>query len=183
MGSSLLTHRSSAGSRSNNSNQRAPGPDASLVYPHPHTRRRVGWWGRQTEPGRPYPEPLTAGVDVVVDDGLVVGGGNVVIGVTIGITVVDVVTGTVGVVPEGDVAGGTVVVVVVVGATPVSGDVHPEGGSLGPVWPGMSTVPAQPKLVRLTFRRTVPPSEKVATESTSRMNPELSTDTSSVVPL
>lgn len=37
------------------------------------------------------------------------------------------------------------VVVVVVGATPVSAEEHPEGGVEIPDWPGIKTMPAQPK--------------------------------------
>jgi hypothetical protein len=108
-----------------------------------------------------------ADTDVVV---AVVGGGAVAVPVDC--------------VPEDCVAGASVVVVVVVvvGAAPVSGEVQPDGGALGPCWPGMSTVPAQPKFDRVTSRTTVPPSEKRATDLTSRMKPELSMDTSSVVP-
>jgi hypothetical protein len=70
-------------------------------------------------------------VEVVVDEGVTVdevGGGVAVDG---GEVVADAVNGA-----------GDVVVVVDVG---LSGDVHPTGGAVAPVWPGMRTVPAQPK--------------------------------------
>ena len=83
-----------------------------------------------------------------------------------------------------DVVAGVVVVVDdTSGARPVSGEVQPDGGWLGPDCPGIKTVPAHPMLVRMTSRTTVPPSEKRATESTSRMNPEASTEMASVVPV
>jgi hypothetical protein len=67
-------------------------------------------------------------------------------------------------------AGGTVDgveladVVVVVGATPVSGDTQPAGGVVGPLCPGISTVPAQPKSEKVVWLVLVDPSEKFAVE-------------------
>jgi hypothetical protein len=60
--------------------------------------------------------------------------------------------------------GEDVVVVVVVGATPVSGETHPAGGVVAPVWPGIRTVPAQPKSEKVDWLLVVEPSEKCATE-------------------
>jgi hypothetical protein len=120
---------------------------------------------------------------VVVVDLVVV----VVVDVTeVGLVVVGAATGIVVDVTE-PVTGGTVVdgafvdllagvgatsvveVVVVEEGVPVSGEAQPDGGSVAPCWPGISTVPAQPKSDSVTSRTTVPPSEKRATESTSRM--------------
>jgi hypothetical protein len=75
-------------------------------------------------------EVVDGGDDVVVDGGVTVdevAGGVVVDG---GEVVVD---------PVGAVD------VVVVADVGLSGEVHPVGGAVEPVWPGMSTVPAQPK--------------------------------------
>ena len=69
-----------------------------------------------------------------------------------------------------EVDGGTVDViefvdvVVVVGATPVSGDTQPAGGAVGPLCPGISTVPAQPKSEKVVWLVLVDPSEKCAVE-------------------
>ncbi|MDR3648467.1 MAG: hypothetical protein P4L20_05200, partial [Acidimicrobiales bacterium] len=41
--------------------------------------------------------------------------------------------------------GGAVVAVVVEVDVAVSGETHPAGGDAAPCWPGMSTLPAQPK--------------------------------------
>lgn len=95
------------------------------------------------------------------------------------VTVVDVVgsntvDGTVDPADDGTVVGdgvgcNSVDVVVVVGATPVSGDTHPAGGAVGPVCPGISTVPAHPKSENVDQLVVVEPSEKCATEWVSRM--------------
>jgi hypothetical protein len=102
------------------------------------------------------------------------------------VTVVVVTAGSVdGTVEDGTVDdGGTVVDdVVVVVATPVSGDTHPAGGVVGPVCPGINTVPAHPKSENVDSLVVVEPSEKCATERVWRMYPEASTDTSVVVPV
>jgi hypothetical protein len=41
----------------------------------------------------------------------------------------------------------------------VSGETQFAGGSVGPTWPGMRTVPAQPKLLKSALTVTEPPSE------------------------
>jgi hypothetical protein len=74
-------------------------------------------------------------------------------------------------------------VVVVGGATPVSGDTQPAGGAVGPLCPGISTVPAQPKSEKVVWLVLLDPSEKWAVERVWRMNPEASTEISSVVPV
>lgn len=86
--------------------------------------------------------------------------------------VVGVVGGTVTVLV--DVVGvpkGTAVAVVVVVATkgaPVSGLTHPAGGVVEPCWPGMRTVPAQPRSDRVS-PIDVEPSENLAVEAVWRM--------------
>ena len=55
-------------------------------------------------------------------------------------------------------------VVVVGGATPVSGDTQPAGGAVGPLCPGISTVPAQPKSEKVVWLVLLDPSEKCAVE-------------------
>ena len=90
-------------------------------------------------------------------------GGSVTVVVVAGGNVVD------GTVDGGIVDGGAVDVVVVVVATPVSGDTHPAGGAVGPVCPGMSTVPAHPKSEKVDSLVVVEPSEKCATERVWRI--------------
>jgi hypothetical protein len=93
-----------------------------------------------------------------------------VVGSTVEGTVVRAVDGTVDGTVVGDRAGcASVDVVVVVGATPVSGDTQPAGGVVGPVCPGISTVPAHPKSENVDQLVVVEPSEKCATEWVSRM--------------
>ena len=85
-------------------------------------------------------------------------------------TVEPAVDGTVDGTVVGDGVGcNSVDVVVVFGATPVSGDTHPAGGAVGPVCPGISTVPAHPKSENVDQLVVVEPSEKCATEWVSRM--------------
>jgi hypothetical protein len=74
-----------------------------------------------------------------------------------------------------DVAGfGTVEVAVVVGGLVAaeveglgvdvegeSGETQPVGGAVGPLWPGMEIVPAQPKLLKSPWTVTEPPSVKL----------------------
>jgi hypothetical protein len=124
---------------------------------------------------------------------VVVGGiGPVVVVDEVRGSVVDVVGSVVdGSVMAGGVVDGTVEdggtvevdVEVVVGATPVSGDTQPGGGALGPVCPGIRTVPAHPKSEKVDSLVVVEPSEKCATERVWRMYPEASIDTSTVVPV
>ena len=61
------------------------------------------------------------------------------------------------------VAGAVVVVelgtVVVVEPCGESGETQSAGGAVGPLWPGMSTVPAHPKLLKSPCTVTDPPSE------------------------
>ena len=91
-----------------------------------------------------------------------------------GVVLLAVVDGATDVVVVG-LAGGAVVddvvpgAVVVVGATPVSGLVQLAGGVAAPCWPGISTVPAQPKLEKVVASTRVPPSANVATESVDWM--------------
>ncbi len=101
----------------------------------------------------------------------------------VGIVVVDVVeTGPfemgVGVVGGGTVEalevvvvvpGAEVVVVVATRGAPVSGLTHPVGGVAEPCWPGMRTVPAQPKSDRVVSPIDVEPSEYLAVEAVWRM--------------
>ena len=54
--------------------------------------------------------------------------------------------------------------VVVGGATPVSGDTQPAGGAVGPLCPGIRTVPAQPKSEKVVWLVLLDPSEKCAVE-------------------
>jgi hypothetical protein len=102
-------------------------------------------------------------VEVVVEDvdgsvaDVVVVGGNVVDGKVVEGTVDDVVVDD-----EGTVEA-------VAAATPVSGDTHPAGGVVGPVCPGISTVPAHPKSEKVASLVLVDPSEKCATERVWRM--------------
>jgi hypothetical protein len=79
---------------------------------------------------------------------LVDGGDEVVVEVVVdgGVTVDEVAEGVV--VDGGEVVGDPAtgaVDVVVVADVGLSGDVHPTGGAVEPVWPGMRTVPAHPK--------------------------------------
>ena len=86
------------------------------------------------------------------------------------VTVVVVTGGIVeGTVEDGTVVDGGTVDVVVVVATPVSGDTQPAGGAVGPVCPGIKTVPAQPKSENVDSLLVVEPSEKCATERVWRM--------------
>lgn len=108
---------------------------------------------------------VVLGVDEVVVDGaevVVVGGTET--GTVVGGTVLRGVFAGFGAAPGG---AGVLEGAVLEGAA--DGDVQPEGGWLGPCWPGMRTVPAQPKFDSITSSTTVPPSEKWATEATSRM--------------
>jgi hypothetical protein len=114
------------------------------------------------------------GVDTMVvvvelDGGAVVD----VVGETLECTVVGVtfVVGTV---------DGVVAALVVGVVDPVDG-VQLDGGTPEPVWPGMSTVPAQPKLEKVAARVTVPPSAKVSTVFTWRMSPLPSMETWAVL--
>ena len=72
-------------------------------------------------------------------------------------------------------------VVVVVGAAPVSAETQPEGGDEAPTWPGIRTVPAHPKFEKWASSVTVPPSEKVTVDADSRMNPDASMETRSLM--
>jgi hypothetical protein len=126
-------------------------------------------------PGATVVEVVVLVVDVDVLGGLVT-----VVDVVAGGTVDGTIDGTV----VGDRAGcGSVDVVVVVGATPVSGDTHPAGGAVGPVCPGISTVPAHPKSENVDQLVVVEPSEKCATEWVSRIYPEASMETCTVDPV
>jgi len=90
-----------------------------------------------------------------------VGGGNgVVVGVVDGGVTVEEVDG--GVVDGGEVVVDPVTgaVDVVVGDVGLSGEVHPSGGAVEPVWPGMRTVPAQPKFENSASLVMVVPSAK-----------------------
>jgi hypothetical protein len=111
---------------------------------------------------------------VFVVDVDVLGGSVIVVDVVGSSTVVGTVDravdGTVdGTVAGDSVGGASVDVVVVVGATPVSGDTHPAGGAVGPVCPGIRTVPTHPKSENVDQLVVVEPSEKCATEWVSRM--------------
>ena len=72
-------------------------------------------------------------------------------------------------------------VVDVVGAGPLSAETHPEGGVEAPPWPGISTVPAHPKFEKWASSVTVPPPVKVTVEADSRMNPDPSMETTSLM--
>jgi hypothetical protein len=50
-----------------------------------------------------------------------------------------------------------------------SGEVQSVGGEPDPVWPGINTVPAQPKFENVASRVTEPPSLKASVDLTSRM--------------
>ena len=65
-----------------------------------------------------------------------------------------------------DVVG---VVDVEAGAAPVSGLTHPAGGVAEPCWPGMRTVPAQPKSEKVASPPDVEPSANLAVETVWRM--------------
>jgi hypothetical protein len=79
--------------------------------------------------------------------------------------------------------GAVVVVAVgaVVGVVPVSAETQPEGGVETPPWPGIRTVPAQPKFEKWASSVTVPPSLKVTVDADSRMNPDASMETRSLI--
>ena len=62
---------------------------------------------------------------------------------------------------SGAVVAGTGTVVVVV----VSGETHPLGGVVAPCWPGMRTVPAQPKFEKVVSPVWDDPSENIAVET------------------
>jgi hypothetical protein len=106
---------------------------------------------------------------VVVGDALVEGGETGVAGETV-----------VGVCGLGPVVV-VVEVVVVVGAAPVSAETQPEGGDEAPIWPGIRTVPAHPKFEKWASSVTVPPSEKATVDADSRMKPEASMETRSLM--
>jgi hypothetical protein len=94
---------------------------------------------------------------------LVDGGDDVVVEVVddAGVTVDEVAGGVV--LDDGEVVDDPVtsaVDVVVVADVGLSGDVHPAGGAVAPVWPGMSTVPAQPKFENSASLVMVVPSTK-----------------------
>jgi hypothetical protein len=105
------------------------------------------------------------------DDGMVVVG-------TLTICVFEVGPGTV-VADVPLVAGFTGLDVVVEEFGP-SGDEHPVGGTPEPDCPGISTVPAQPKLENVATKVTVPPSANVSTDLTCRMKPAPSIETAAV---
>jgi len=113
------------------------------------------------------------GTDVVglIEDEVVVG--------EVGVDVVDVSRGrrVAGVVFW--IAVGLVGVVAWEGLGP-SGEVQPVGGTPDPVWPGISTVPAQPKSVKAACRVTEAPSLKLSVDLTCRMYPAPSIETSAV---
>jgi hypothetical protein len=94
-------------------------------------------------------------------------------------------TGMAGVMVVGVVGFGSVVVVVVVvdvvGAVPVSAETQPEGGVETLPWPGIRTVPAHPKFEKCASRVTVPLSAKVTVDADSRMNPDASIETRSLM--
>jgi hypothetical protein len=75
------------------------------------------------------------------------------------------------------------VVDVVVCATPVSGDVQFAGGLDVPVAPGISKVPAHPKLENCPSRVTLPPSENETVDDDSRMKPDASMEIRSRMPV
>jgi hypothetical protein len=64
----------------------------------------------------------------------------------------------------------------------VSGDTQFAGGVVGPTWPGMRTVPAQPKLLKSALTVTEPPSENWYVVIDWMMKPWASTATSDTVP-
>ena len=82
-------------------------------------------------------------------------------------------------------AGGTeeVVGVAAFGELGLSGEVQLTGGTPEPVCPGISTVPAQPKFEKVASSVEVPPSAKVSTDLTWRMNPAASIDIAAVLPV
>jgi hypothetical protein len=73
------------------------------------------------------------------------------------------------------------VVVDVVGAVPVSAETQPDGGVEMPAWPGIRTVPAHPKFEKWASSVTAPPSLKVTVDADSRMNPDASMETRSLM--
>jgi hypothetical protein len=101
------------------------------------------------------------------------------------LVVVEGETGMAGVMVVGVVGFGSVVVVVVVvdvvGAVPVSAETQPEGGVERLPWPGIRTVPAHPKFEKCASRVTVPPSANVTVDADSRMNPDASIETRSLM--
>ena len=122
-------------------------------------------------------EPATE-VEVVeepVELGVVVRVGAMPVVVGVGVTVVLVVLGELEVV----VVASVVDVVVESG---VSGETQFAGGVVGPTWPGMRTVPAQPKLLKSAFTVTEPPSENWYVVIDWMMKPCASTATSVPVP-
>jgi len=76
-----------------------------------------------------------------------------------------------------------VTAVVAVADVAVSGETHPAGGDAGPYWPGMSTLPAQPKSESVTVWVWVAPSLKDATDTVCRMYPASWIETLTVVPV
>jgi hypothetical protein len=116
-------------------------------------------------------EPVELGVVVMV------GAMPIVVGVVavVGATVVLVVVGELEVVV-------VALLVDVVVEDGVSGETQFAGGVVGPTWPGMRTVPAQPKLLKSAFTVTEPPSENWYVVIDWMMNPCASTATSVPVP-
>jgi hypothetical protein len=109
-----------------------------------------------------------AAVVVVVDDGLVEvvlegvvvdDAGGIVTGPPKGTAVVGMV--------EGGVRSELVELVGEAGSA-VSGLTQPAGGLLAPVWPGISTVPAQPKSEKIAWLPAVEPSANWALDCVSR---------------
>jgi hypothetical protein len=76
-----------------------------------------------------------------------------------------------------------VLVVGAVSAPEKSGSAQPALGAVDPVWPGMRTFPAQPKLEKVDSLTMDVPSENMAVDCVRRMNPAKSIDTSTVVPV
>jgi hypothetical protein len=94
---------------------------------------------------------------------VVVVGGPVELGVVVRVGAIPMVVGVGATVVLAVVVGLEVVVVValvvdVVVEDGVSGEMQFAGGVVGPTWPGMRTVPAQPKLLKSAFTVTEPPS-------------------------
>ena len=87
-----------------------------------------------------------------VELGIVVGVGAMPIVVGVGATVVLVVVAVLEVVV-------VALLVDVVVEDGLSGETQLAGGVVGPAWPGMRTVPAQPKLLKSALTMTEPPSE------------------------
>jgi hypothetical protein len=128
---------------------------------------------------------VLVGATVVVVVVVVVAGSVVLVlaGTVVVVLAVGVVT-TVSLLRPGTLEVEIVVdVVVVVGVVPVSGLTQPAAGPVEPVWPGMSTVPAQPKSTKVAVSTDVPPSAKRVVETAWRMNPLASMPTTTVVPV